>query len=91
MKSAGELKPLLEAVSGADGIEPARMKFALLSEQIAALLTRFGVPDGKLYKAWCPMAFDNRGAAWIQDKEEISNPYFGDMMLRCGEIRETME
>ena len=91
MKHAGELKSLLDDVAGADGIEPARAKFALLSEQVAALLARFGVPEGKLYKAWCPMAFDNRGASWIQDKEEISNPYFGDMMLRCGEIKEVME
>ncbi|MFO7535832.1 MAG: efflux RND transporter periplasmic adaptor subunit [Kiritimatiellia bacterium] len=91
MKHAGEMKPLLTAFAGADGIEPARTTFALLSEQIAALLTRFGVPAGKLYKVWCPMAFDNRGAWWIQNKEEINNPYFGTTMLRCGEIKEVFE
>ena len=63
----------------------------MLSEQLTATLTRFGVPGKTLYKAWCPMAFDNRGATWIQDKEEIRNPYFGEMMLGCGEIREVME
>lgn len=91
MKSAGELKTLLTAVAGADGIEPARASFALLSEQIAVLLTRFGVPEGTLYKAWCPMAFDNRGASWIQSREEISNPYFGATMLGCGEIKEVLK
>jgi len=91
MKSAGELKALLKAIAEADGIEPVRMKFALLSEQIAALLTRFGVPGGKLYKAWCPMAFDNRGAWWIQSTEEINNPYFGETMLRCGEVKEVLK
>ena len=91
MKDAGELKSLLSAVAGAEGIEPARTKFALLSEQVAATLSRFGVPDGKLYKAWCPMAFDNRGASWIQDQEEISNPYFGATMLRCGEVKEVLK
>ncbi len=91
MKHSAELKSLFRAISETDGIEPARMKFALLSEQIAALLTRFGVPNGKLYKAWCPMAFDNRGASWIQGEEEISNPYFGEMMLRCGEIKEVLK
>jgi len=91
MKSEGELKPLLVALACADGIEPARMQFALLSEQIVAVLTRFGLPGGKLYEAWCPMAFDNRGASWIQGEEEISNPYFGDMMLRCGEIKAVLK
>jgi len=91
MKLAGELKTLLTGVAEADGIEPARAKFALLSEQVAAVLTRFGVPDGRLYRAWCPMAFDNRGAAWIQREKTLSNPYFGAMMPRCGTIREELE
>jgi Cu(I)/Ag(I) efflux system membrane fusion protein len=91
MKSAGDLKLLLNDLAGAEDIETARAKFALLSEELAALLTRFGLAEGKLYKAWCPMAFDNRGASWIQSKEEISNPYFGEAMLRCGEIRGVIE
>lgn len=90
MQHASVLKSLLSAVAGAEGMEPTRAKFALLSEQVAAMLARFGVPKGTLYKAWCPMAFDNRGASWIQDREEINNPYFGDMMLRCGEIKEVL-
>jgi hypothetical protein len=85
------LKLLLNDLVGAENIETARAKFALLSEELAALLTRFGVTEGKLYKAWCPMAFDNRGASWIQSKEEISNPYFGEAMLRCGEIKEVLK
>jgi Cu(I)/Ag(I) efflux system membrane fusion protein len=36
------------------------------------------------------MAFDNAGATWLQDSEEIANPYFGEMMLGCGEIQETI-
>ena len=91
MKHEGVLKSLLEAIAGANKIEPSRVTFALLSEQVAALLTRFGVPEGKLYKAWCPMAFDNRGASWIQNKEEINNPYFGETMLHCGEVKEVLK
>ncbi|MDA3877613.1 MAG: efflux RND transporter periplasmic adaptor subunit [Halothiobacillus sp.] len=91
MKHAAVLKSLLNAIAGADGIGPTRVQFALLSEEIAALLTRFGVPEGRLYKAWCPMAFDGRGAWWIQNKEEIDNPYFGETMLRCGEIKEVLK
>ena len=35
------------------------------------------------------MAFDNKGAEWLQVGTQVNNPYFGDQMLRCGEIRET--
>ena len=41
-----------------------------------------------LYKQYCPMAFDNRGAFWLSSSEEIKNPYFGDKMLRCGRVEE---
>ena len=91
MKSAGELKSLLLAVADAGDIAAARAKFALLSEEMAAVLARFGVAEGTLFKAWCPMAFDNRGASWIQRGEEINNPYFGETMLRCGEIKEVLK
>ncbi len=91
MGHARELKSLLSAVADANGIEPARAQFALLSEQIIATLSRFGVSGEKLYKAWCPMAFDNRGASWIQDGEKIDNPYFGETMLRCGAIKEVLK
>jgi len=37
------------------------------------------------------MAFDNRGASWIQSQEEINNPYFGETMLRCGEVKEVLQ
>jgi Cu(I)/Ag(I) efflux system membrane fusion protein len=91
MEHAGALKSLFTAISETDGIEPARLKFAVLSEEIVVVLARFGMSEGPLYKAWCPMAFDNRGASWVQSEEEISNPYFGEMMLRCGEIKQVLK
>ena len=37
-------------------------------------------------EVYCPMAFDNRGAAWLQIEEVKANPYFGASMLRCGTL-----
>ncbi|MCE7909965.1 MAG: DUF3347 domain-containing protein, partial [Candidatus Omnitrophica bacterium COP1] len=45
--------------------------------------------DQPLKHSFCPMAFDNKGAYWIQTGDIIANPYFGSKMLRCGEIRKT--
>ena len=33
------------------------------------------------------MAFNDRGAAWLQQRDPIRNPYFGASMLACGEVR----
>lgn len=41
-----------------------------------------------LYRQYCPMAFDNRGAYWLSRNKEIRNPYFGDEMLKCGRTEE---
>ena len=46
--------------------------------------------DQTLYKQYCPMAFDNRGAFWLSANREIENPYFGDEMLKCGRVEEEM-
>jgi len=39
------------------------------------------------YKFECTMALDNKGAFWFQDTKSIANPYFGQAMLKCGELK----
>ena len=76
----------------AGDIEGARAAFEHQSTQLRALLEQFGNPLANPVRvAYCPMAFDNRGAEWVQRGAEIDNPYFGDLMRRCGEIRATVE
>jgi Cu(I)/Ag(I) efflux system membrane fusion protein len=36
------------------------------------------------------MAFDNRGADWLQNDDQTLNPYFGQMMLKCGGVKEVI-
>jgi Cu(I)/Ag(I) efflux system membrane fusion protein len=31
------------------------------------------------------MAFNNRGADWLQNQTGVENPYFGSAMFRCGD------
>ena len=45
---------------------------------------------GGVYLAHCPMAFDFKGASWLTTEPAIANPYFGDRMLRCGTIEQTL-
>lgn len=69
----------------------ARDAFRGISSAVSRLLQRFGNPtDTELHVAYCPMAFENEGAEWIQAGATVDNSYFGASMLRCGEIRETI-
>lgn len=69
-------------------LEEARLRFQRMSEAVIALQQRFGHHGSETWHvAYCPMAFDNKGAEWLQRGTKINNPYFGDAMLRCGEIR----
>lgn len=68
-----------------------RTAFEHLSMQVIGLLRTFGNPtEGPLRVAFCPMAFDNRGAQWVQAAEVVENPYYGAAMLRCGEFKVTV-
>lgn len=77
----------VDEMRAADGeIEAQRRAFLLLSEAVPILLRRYHpVIQQALHEFRCPMAFNNRGAAWLQRSESLSNPYFGSAMLRCGE------
>ena len=47
--------------------------------------------ESPLYVQFCPMANNDKGATWISREEEIINPYFGDVMLNCGNVEEVIE
>jgi hypothetical protein len=67
-----------------------RTRFLQVSKD-AELLFR-ALPSGRpVYVQFCPMAFGGAGGAWLSDKKEILNPYFGDQMLHCGSVRAKLE
>ena len=37
------------------------------------------------------MANNNKGAFWISADTEIRNPYYGDAMLTCGSVIDTVQ
>jgi len=73
----------------ADEVEQIREHFDGMSQSVYELI-KTNNPDKTVYKQFCPMAFDNQGAFWLSSEEEIRNPYFGDKMLKCGKVQETV-
>ena len=79
-----------QTISTTDDINKQRAAFENLSKAIEDLLAG-EIAAGKVYKQFCPMAFEGRGAAWLSNSEEIRNPYFGDEMLVCGFVETVLE
>ncbi len=86
MDQMKDLNTALDKLATSDSLETQRETFHTLSQHLVNTIQTFPIPQ-TVYQAFCPMAFDNAGAIWLQDSEEIANPYFGEMMLGCGEIQ----
>lgn len=88
----GRLRTDAEHVAHLADIVAARKLFEGYSKAIIEAADRFGHLGHLTYhRAFCPMAFDDQGAEWLQRQEQIVNPYFGASMLRCGEVRGRFE
>jgi len=73
-------------------IEAARDAFYHVSKAVIELHDAFGHSSPQsYYLTFCPMARDNQGAYWIQTVDTVYNSFYGASMLRCGEIRATLE
>lgn len=82
-----DLKAALQQLEAATNIRELRTAFYPLSKVLITAVSTFGVSSSyAVYKHYCPMAFNDTGATWLDTSETINNPYFGEEMLRCGEV-----
>ncbi|SNS62508.1 membrane fusion protein, Cu(I)/Ag(I) efflux system [Belliella buryatensis] len=88
------LRPIqssLDKITQTSDVEEQRKHFETLSDNLIEAVEYFGVVEDTIYRQYCPMAFKDQGAYWLSSEKEIRNPYFGDMMLTCGEVKETYQ
>jgi Cu(I)/Ag(I) efflux system membrane fusion protein len=84
------LNSTIETISNSNDIEEQRTAFSRFNLAFYKSVKMFGLKE-KAFFQYCPMANNDTGAYWFSETEEIRNPYFGDMMLACGENREVFE
>lgn len=91
MKDLNVLNDQASILGSSSDIENQRKSFEVLSETLKSVIVDFGT-SGKhaVIVFHCPMAFNNKGADWLQDNPDLRNPYFGSAMLTCGEKKETL-
>ncbi|QIA08368.1 efflux RND transporter periplasmic adaptor subunit [Draconibacterium halophilum] len=91
MDQLSVLKPTLENIANSENIEKQRLEYATFNLAFYKSMKMFGLNNDTAYYQYCPMANSDHGAYWFSAEKEIRNPYFGDMMLSCGETRETIK
>ena len=85
------LRSSSKGIASAPNIMAARASFEGASGAMITLANRFGIGDReRVFIYHCPMAFDNRGADWMQEKEGVENPYFGSVMFKCGVLKDVV-
>ena len=85
-----DLKGILYKISETNDIEIQRTLFSDVTEKMTSVVEK-SISNGEVYKQFCPMAFNNKGGYWLSKDEEIRNPYYGNKMLKCGRISETIK
>jgi len=86
-----DIKSALQSISKANSIEKQREAFSKLNDVMYFAVKNFNPKGSKVYYQFCSMAFNDTGGYWFSDEEKIMNPYFGDEMLHCGEVKEVFE
>lgn len=87
----GAMKSSLKEIAGSENLKQQRNSFSELSNHIYKMAKGGEMKGMALYWKHCPMARNNEGANWLSINKEISNPYMGQKMLKCGSVQETLK
>jgi uncharacterized protein (DUF885 family) len=76
--------------SNGSNIPHQREHFDLLSQDMIDLVKATGSTQ-TLYRDFCPMYNNKKGASWLSETKDIKNPYLGKEMPKCGEVKEEIK
>lgn len=79
------LKESAAIASGKDIVRQ-REHFAVLSEAFIRVATLIKPGGQTLYVQYCPM----KKSSWLSPEKTVLNPYYGQQMLNCGKITQTL-
>ncbi len=86
----GSIDEALNAILEDADLENQRINFVVLNESIIPVAMNMSTLNAPFYVQKCPMANQNKGALWLSESREIKNPYYGDEMLTCGSVIDTI-
>ncbi|HSC40409.1 MAG TPA: DUF3347 domain-containing protein [Chitinophagaceae bacterium] len=74
-------------IAGNKDIKQQREHFAGLSTNMATLAKSVKLSSQPVYQQYCPM----KKSYWLSADKAIKNPYYGNAMLTCGKVVETIQ
>ena len=90
MQLSSQLKSHTKSLNSTSNIKKQRNHFKPLSSSLIMAVEKFGI-NQKVYSQFCPMADGNKGGSWLSLEDKVLNPYYGDAMLKCGEVTKTIK
>lgn len=91
IKGCTEAADLANRIAATEEVKSQRNIFLQLSQDVIPLVKGMKTKSGPVYVAYCPMAGNGKGGYWLSAQKEIKNPYYGDEMLECGEVKEEIK
>jgi len=82
---------IADKIATAKDIAAQRKDFTALSADVIALFKHADLVKGSIFVQHCPMANNGDGGDWLSAEQKIQNPYYGDEMMECGRIVETIK
>lgn len=82
---------MLDVIAESDDLENQREHFVILNENMVVIAMNVEIVKPAIYVQKCPMANNNKGAFWLSTEKEIRNPYYGEQMLTCGSVIDSIE
>jgi Cu(I)/Ag(I) efflux system membrane fusion protein len=86
-----KIKRMLIAIAENDNLENQRSHFVVLNQNMVPIIMNIDPIEPKVFIQKCPMANNNKGAFWISADGEIRNPYYGEQMMTCGSVIDSLE
>lgn len=80
-----------KVLAGSKTLDDKRKQFEMIADAIWSLTRTVKYSGQKVYWQYCPMAFNDKGAYWMSKDSVILNPYFGDEMLHCGSVEDSLD
>jgi hypothetical protein len=84
---------IIEEIIDNKDIKSKRVSFYELSKSLIKEFKNKSIEtkEGQdIYIQFCPMAMNNKGAIWLSAEYNVLNPYYGETMLKCGVVRDTI-
>ena len=82
---------MLDVIAESDDLENQREHFVILNENMVVIAMNVEIVKPAIYVQKCPMANNNKGAFWLSTEKDIRNPYYGEQMLTCGSVIDSIE